>query len=106
MWLSAFLGLLILLPETLAVILAIALVFGHVAGAYTWMVPAITVGWYQTVNGLFLATAILLGVGVRYTVRSSVLRPEQPGAKMSPVVRWGLIVLLVGVCGGMIFAPW
>src|SRR4051794_24914098 len=35
-WAGILCGLLVLLPEVLAVILSIAVVFGHVAGAYTW----------------------------------------------------------------------
>src|SRR5262245_11645134 len=36
-WAGLLGGLLILLPEVLAVVLSIAVVFGHTAGAYTWI---------------------------------------------------------------------
>ena len=105
-WAGILLGLLVLLPERLAVVLAIAVVFGHVAGAYTWLIPALTVGWYQTVNGMFLASASVLGVGLHWLLRGPV--PSTSGflSRMSSRQRWGLIALLFGAGCSMIFAPW
>src|SRR5215468_3485131 len=36
-WAGILIGLVLLLPEVLAVVLSMAVVFGHVGGAYTWL---------------------------------------------------------------------
>jgi hypothetical protein len=104
-WAGLMFGLLVLLPEVLAVILSIAIVFGHVAGAYTWMLP-ITVGWYQTVNGMFLVTAIVLGVGLHWSLRAPVQTDATSTRRLPTWLRWGLITLFFGTGCSMIFAPW
>jgi hypothetical protein len=106
LWVSLMFGLLVLLPEVLAVILSIAIVFGHVAGAYTWLIPVITVGWYQTVNGMFLATAVVLGVGLHWSLRASERARATSSQPLPAGLRWGLIALLFSVGFSMIFAPW
>lgn len=106
LWVSLMFGLLILAPEVVAVILSIAIVFGHTAGAYTWLIPmGPMIGWYQTANGMFLVSAIILGIGIRWTVRTS-LTVQQTGMRMSPWLRWGLILLMLVVGCSMIFVPW
>jgi hypothetical protein len=105
-WAGLVLGLLVLLPEVLAVILSIAVVFGHVGGAYTWLAPAITVGWYQTVNGMFAVTAVVLGVGLHWALRAPVGTEATSTKRLPAWLRWGLIILLFGTGCAMIFAPW
>jgi hypothetical protein len=105
-WAGLILGLLVLLPEVMAVILSIAIVFGHVGGAYTWLAPAITVGWYQTVNGMFVVTAITLGVGLHWALRAPERTDATSARQLPPWLRWGLIALFFGTGGAMIFAPW
>lgn len=39
LWAAIIAGLLVLLPECLAVILSLAIAFGHVGGVHTWLVP-------------------------------------------------------------------
>ena len=46
-WVGLILELLVLLPEVLAAILFIFVVFGHTNGAYSWIALDITVGRYQ-----------------------------------------------------------
>jgi hypothetical protein len=102
-WAGVLIGLILLLPEVLAVVLAIAVVFGHVGGAYTWMqyfewVEPFGQGWFQTAGGLLPAAAVVLGIGLTWGLTETerrepgVARPSMPGA-----VRWGLIAVLLGV---------
>src|SRR5206468_8139553 len=113
-WAGLLVGLLLLLPEVLAVVLAIAVVFGHTAGAYTWIQgmllrahgPAAT-GWYQAANGMFLLSALAVGVGIHWTVRSSALWGRSGSERqLSGWVRWVLVAVLVGGGAASVFAPW
>jgi hypothetical protein len=108
-WGGILIGLILLLPEALAVVLAVAVVFGHTVGAYTWVEAwlgaGITVGWFQTARGMFPASAVVLGAGLYWSLR---LYPQgREGAKRpwNPSVRWGLIAVLFGTACYMVFFP-
>lgn len=102
-WAGILIGLVLLLPEVLAVILSITVVFGHVGGAYTWMqhfewVAPFGQGWFQTAGGLLPASAVVLGMGLYW----GLTQPQRSetnaaGPYLPPLVRWGLITLLLGV---------
>src|SRR6516165_1028756 len=64
MWACVIIGLFLLLPEVLAVILAIVVVFGHVGGAFSQIYPFLGSWYYPLVNGLFLLIASTLGTGL------------------------------------------
>jgi hypothetical protein len=96
--------LLLLLPEWMAVVLALAGAFGSAWGASTWIqlylvtraawgAPAV-VNWYQAINALFFATAVVAGVCVWWTVRGSAL--ASVGVPHQPIAggRWALIAVL------------
>jgi hypothetical protein len=105
-WAAVIIGLLLLLPEALAVILTIAVVFGHVAGAYTQSMPMLGTGWYQIANGSFLAAAVLAGTGLWWSARASATAQDRTGADFLPAwLRWCLIVALLGAACCMIFIP-
>jgi uncharacterized membrane protein YczE len=78
--------LLLLLPELLAVILTIALVFGHTAGAYTWLIPVLGPEWYRVAIVMFLVVAVALGTGLYWSVRASVHADQTIGVQ--PVSAW------------------
>jgi hypothetical protein len=113
LWVALLVGLVVLLPEVLAVVLTIAVVFGHTAGAYTWVVsllyaasgPAAT-GWYQAANGMFLASAAVVGVGVRWAVRSGALHGGQEVRRQSWRWRWGGAAVLFAIGAAIVFVPW
>ena len=73
--------LLVIVPEVLAVVVAIASVTANTYGATTWITAALVsraawgqptlVGWYQASAGMFLAASVVIGVGVHWVVRSS-----------------------------------
>lgn len=68
-WMAVFVGIILLSPDILALIVSIAVTFGHAAGAATWLLWRFHYG-YQAVNGLLLASAVLLGFGIRYGWRA------------------------------------
>ena len=107
MWACVIIGLFLLLPEVLAVILAIVVVFGHVGGAFSQIYPFLGSWYYPLVNGLFLLTAITLGTGLWWSARASPPVHRFARANGLPAwLRWGLIALLAGVAGCMVLIPW
>jgi hypothetical protein len=113
LWACLLAGLLILLPEVLAVILTIAVVFGHTAGAYTWIEGMLYrsygqagTGWYQAANALFLAAAIVAGVGVRWTVRSAALHATSESGRVARWWRLGGAAVLFAIGAAIVFVPW
>ena len=69
-WMAVFVGMILLLPDTLALIVSIAVTFGHTAGTATWLLWRFNYG-YQAVNGILLGAAALLGLGIRYGWRAA-----------------------------------
>jgi hypothetical protein len=115
-WIALLAGLLLLLPEVLAVVLAIAAVFGHTFGASTWVTAALLyrasfgqptmVSWYQAANGLFLLSAVVIGVGIHWAVRASALRQRDEPGWLTGRPRWVLIVVLLATAAVIVFVPW
>lgn len=94
-WIVIFVSIILLLPDTLALIVSIALTFGHAAGAATWMLWEFRYG-YQAVNGLFLLAAVALSLGIRMGWQA---RPAEP-YRLPPRLatwRWVLSALLLAV---------
>jgi hypothetical protein len=114
-WAGVLLGLILLLPEVLAVCLSLAVVFGHTAGAAMWLDGlitvgrlggGITVGWFQTARGMLPTAAAVLGLGLWWSLRD----PGQGRAKeehrpWNPVLRWGLVAALLGIGAYMMLFP-
>ena len=94
-WMGVFVSVILLLPDTLALIVSIAVTFGHTVGVATWLVSRPQFG-YQLCNGLFLASAVCLGLGIRWGWRATPDREDSlqgwPWA-----LRWGLVIGLFGV---------
>jgi hypothetical protein len=102
-WAVAILALLVLLPEWLALILTISTVFGHIAGAYGQLIGTLGNLWYQAANGLFLAAAIALGVGLTWSVRAASM--DQSSTTLSTGLRSALIVVFAIVAWSAIGHP-
>jgi hypothetical protein len=58
LWISIFSLAILLLPEKLALTVAVAVMLGHLAGAASWLIYRFK--GYQYCNALFLATAALI----------------------------------------------
>src|SRR5262249_47315663 len=106
LWAAIILTWVLLLPEVLAVILTIAVVFGHTAGGYTRagiMLPGRLV---STLHGVLIVSAIVLGGGVHWALRGP--PPKYGAAKMTrlhPVVRWGLLAFATATACYMFLIP-
>jgi hypothetical protein len=100
-------GLLLLLPDVLAAVVTITVVFGHFGGAYSQLIPVLS-GWgYQATNGLFLLTAATLGTGLWWSARALPEVKRSGHANGLPAwLRWGLIALLAGAASCMVSIPW
>ena len=95
MWAAMFVGLILLLPDALALIVSIVVTVGHTFGAATWLVVRFHCR-YQSCMGLFLLSAILLGAGIYWGWRA---RPEQEFrlSGWRSILRWASSVLLIGI---------
>jgi hypothetical protein len=93
-WMAIFIAFLLLVPDVLALIASIAITFGHTAGSATWIY-----GWepfgYQLCNGLFLLTAIGMGVAIRYGWGA--VPTEEYRLLLSPLWRWLLAAALFAI---------
>jgi hypothetical protein len=92
LWAAILTALLLLLPRPLAVMLAIAVVFGHIAGAYSWSAQLMD----RYLGVVFVFTGIGLGVGLHWYLKASTHsnRRQLDRRPFSTVLRWGSIVAL------------
>jgi len=94
-WAGIFVGVILLLPDTLSLIISIAVTFGHTVGAATWIV------WrfgfqYQACLALLLGAAAILGLGIRHGWRASPAG-EYRLAGWSSKWRWIISAMLIAV---------
>jgi hypothetical protein len=99
-WMAVFVGILLLLPDTLALIVCIAVTLGHTAGSATWVLFRFQYG-YQACNGLFLLAAVAVGIGVRWGWQAAP-RQEYRLPFLTAAWRWALAAVLFG-CGVYLF---
>lgn len=94
-WMAVFVGFILLVPDTLALVVSIVITFGHAVGAATWVLWRFQYS-YQMCNGLFLLAAVSLGLGIRWGWRAGPLEPY----RLTPRVarwRWVLAAALFAV---------
>jgi hypothetical protein len=94
LWVAIFSALILLLPEKLALILAVAVTVGHMAGAATWLLYRLNA--YQLFNLLFLVTSGLIVFSIKggqTTDGRSALDWDRTG--LPPWVRWVVIAALI-----------
>jgi hypothetical protein len=97
-WVAAFVALIVLLPDTPAVMLSLAVAFGHANGAASWLRGASP---YQARIALVCLTAALAGLGVRLALGSG-----SPRRVVLPAwVRWGLVAALLAFSAYLFLVP-
>jgi hypothetical protein len=93
-WIGIFSLLIAILPEKMAMTVAMCVVIGHMTGAATWL--CFRFGSYQACNGLFLLTAIVI-VSAFNLGRSDNGRAliDWSQTRMPGWTRWGIAALLI-----------
>lgn len=116
LWAGIILMWIVFMPEVVAVILAITIVFGHTAGGYAGLAAAtwtpdgagfdIGPRWFQTLHGVLFVSATALGWGVHWSLRTARLDSgESKSQRLHPVARWGLLGLASAVACYMYLIP-
>jgi hypothetical protein len=94
-WVLAFVGLILLMPQTFALSVSIALTLGHAIGASSWLLD-FQYG-YQLYSGMCVLAAIGLAVGIRWGWRAEPLKDLPVGPRLPVGLRWLIIGALCGV---------
>ena len=94
-WVLAFVGMILLMPQTLALAVSIALTLGHAIGAASWVVD-FPYG-YQLYSGMCVFAAVGLAIGIRWGWRAEPQNDAPVGARLHFGLRWLLIALLCGI---------
>jgi len=97
-----FVGIILLLPDTLALIVCIAVTIGHAVGAATWVLWRFQYG-YQACNGLFLLAAVAIGLGIRWGWQAG---PSQEYRLPSSVANWRWILAALLFAVGVYLFLW
>jgi hypothetical protein len=106
LWAAIILTWILLSPEVLAVILTIAIVFGHTAGGCTWLGFALECRWFQSLHGVLFVSACVLGVGVHWSLQMARRdRADSKTTRLKPVVRWSLLGMATATACYMFLIP-
>jgi hypothetical protein len=95
-WILIFCGMILLLPQTLALTTSIAVTVGHTLGATTWLLYRYHYG-YQVCGYLHIAMALALAVGIRWGWGAEPCSDAPAGARLPLVLRWAAIALLFAI---------
>jgi hypothetical protein len=66
-WLAMLCTMIVVLPRLAALILSIAITFGHTIGSGNWLLDHFELG-YHLANGYYLLSACALGLGISYAM--------------------------------------
>jgi hypothetical protein len=89
-------GLVLLLPQTLALTISLASTLGYMVGASTWLLYGRFRYGHEMFVALCLLTAATIAVGIRWGWRAEPLR-DAPLAKGVPALRWMIILALAAI---------
>lgn len=95
MWMAIFSSLILLLPQRLAMMVAVCVVVGHMTGSASWLV--FRLGSYQACGFLFIATSVLLVLLMDYG-RSPDGRTFIDWSRLGGYswLRWVAVAILIG----------
>jgi hypothetical protein len=105
-WIGVYVGIILLLPDTLALIVSIAVTLLHAVGAATWLCFhffSFQYG-YPLCEVLLLFTAVLLGTSIRWGWQATPAQHYHLGLK--PIRRWVAVAVLFAVAVYLIFWPY
>jgi hypothetical protein len=106
LWAAIIIVGIVLLPEVLATIAAVAIVFGHTAGGFTWLHIIPERRWFQTLHGLLFVSATVLGLGLHWSLRNARMEDNVANqTRLSPLIRWSLIGVAFAIACYMYLIP-
>ncbi|HWV99197.1 MAG TPA: hypothetical protein VNZ64_05830 [Candidatus Acidoferrum sp.] len=94
-WVLAFVGMILLTPQTLALAVCIAFTLGHAIGASSWLVD-LPYG-YQLYAGMCVFAAAGLALGIRWGWRAEPQNDAPVGVRLHFSLRWLIIAVLCGI---------
>ncbi len=94
-WILAFVGMILLAPETVALAVTILFTLGHAIGAYSWLVDSRY--FFQLYYGMCVFASIGLAVGVRWGWRARPQNDAPVGVQLHWSLRWLIIAALCGI---------
>jgi hypothetical protein len=100
-WVLAFVGMILLAPETLALAVAIGFTLAHAIGAYSWFVDSRY--FFQLFYGMLVFAAVGLAVGIRWGWRAEPQNDAPVGKRLHRGLRW---LIFAGLCGVVVFYLW
>jgi hypothetical protein len=100
-WVLAFVGMILLMPQTLALAVSIAITLGHAIGASSWLLD-FQYG-YQMYSGMCVFAAVGLAVGIRWGWRAEPQNDAPVGMRLHWGLRW---LIIAGFCGVEIYYLW
>jgi hypothetical protein len=89
-WVLAFVGMILLAPETLALTVTFIFTLGHAVGAYSWLVDSRY--FFQLYYAMLLFAAVGLAVGIRWGWRAEPQNDAPVGTRLHWILRWLIIV--------------
>ena len=93
-----FVGMILLMPQTLALTISIAYTLGYLVGASTWLLYG---GHHTMFSVLCLLTAFVMAVAIRWGWRAEPQSDSPVGVRLHIGLRWALILVLAGVAAWM-----
>jgi hypothetical protein len=94
------------MPECIAVVLTVVIVFGHSAGGYTWFGFPLQSRWFHTLYGVVFVSAAVLGVGLHWFLWTSPRQVAVVAAPwLRPAVRWSLVAIATALAAYVYLVP-
>jgi hypothetical protein len=100
-WVLAFVGMILLLPPTLALAVCLGFTLGHAIGAFSWMVDY--PHGLQLHYGMIVFAAVGLAVGIRWGWQCEPRNDAPIGAGLPVALRW---VMVAALCGVVVYYVW
>ena len=104
LWLAMLTAIILVLPRMFALILSIAITFGHTIGSGSWIFNHFDLG-YNLANGYYLLSACILGLGISYAFSLGEVKEERV-LHVSEALRLRIGAGLFGLAAMLYLVPW